>query len=84
MISAQQAYDLPEPTGPMMPRTKALDRRNFHAIGLVEKSKFSPVTGISLVPASLVLLTDFLCVDDLRGFDVDTDHAWFIGILDGI
>ena len=78
MISAQQAYDLPLPTGPMMPRTKALERRNFHAIGLVEKSKFNPVMGISLVPASLVLLTDFLCINDFRRFDVNANDARFI------
>jgi hypothetical protein len=68
----------------MTPRTNALDWRNFHTIGLVEKSRSSPVTGISFLLASLVLLTDFLCVDDFRGFDVNADDAWLIGVLNRI
>ena len=83
MISAQQAYDLPDPTGPMMPRTKAFDCRNFQTIGLVEKSRFSPVVGNALLLDSLVFM-GWLYVDDFGCFHINTNDTRLIGFFDGI
>ena len=61
--SAAHAYDLPEPTGPIIPRTNALLVRNLYTSGLLEKSKFSPESGNALELDSLVLAIDYLFSD---------------------
>jgi hypothetical protein len=43
--SAQQAYDLPDPTGPINPLTNELSLRNFQTIGEDLKSSFNGVIG---------------------------------------
>jgi hypothetical protein len=77
--SAAQAYDLPEPTGPIMPRTNALDVRNLYTSGLLEKSKFRPVEGISLELASLVRDIDNLFNDIFSNILYKQQYAKFLG-----
>jgi hypothetical protein len=55
-ISAQHAYDLPDPTGPMTARTKALLCKNLYISGLLEKFKLIPPSGRALLLFSLTLL----------------------------
>jgi len=47
MISAAQPYDLPEPTGPINPRTNELSCRNFQVVGAPEKSRLRPPSASS-------------------------------------
>jgi hypothetical protein len=43
ITSANEANVFPEPTGPINPRTKESSCKNFHTVGLSEKSKLNPV-----------------------------------------
>jgi hypothetical protein len=42
--SASEAKVFPEPTGPINPRTNESSCKNFHTVGLSEKSKLNPVS----------------------------------------
>ena len=55
IISAAQAYDLPDPTGPLIPRTKLSSCKNFQTVGDLLKSKFKPGN------SSIVI--DLICID---------------------
>ena len=47
MISAAQPYDLPDPTGPISPRTNESSCKNFQVVAAPEKSRFSPPSASS-------------------------------------
>jgi hypothetical protein len=77
--SAAQAYDLPEPTGPIIPRTNALDVRNLYTSGLLEKSRFRPVEGIALELASLVRDIDNLLMIFSQIYCINNNMQNYLG-----
>jgi hypothetical protein len=77
--SAAHAYDLPEPTGPIIPRTNALDVRNLYTSGLLEKSRFRPVEGISLELASLVRDIDNLLMIFSQIYCINNNMQNYLG-----
>jgi len=76
--SAAHAYDFPEPTGPIIPRTNALLVRNLYTSGLLEKSKFNPESGNALELISLVLDIDYLFSDIFVNILYKQQYAKFL------
>jgi hypothetical protein len=76
--SAAHAYDLPDPTGPIMPRTNALLVKNLYTSGLLEKSKFRPESGNALELISLVLDIDYLFNDILVNILYKQQYAKYL------
>ena len=82
IISAAQAYDLPDPTGPIIPRTKALLCRNSQTLGERLKSRFRPMPPIDFSDLSAVLAIVAFYIDDVWRLDVDAnDRGPFLIIV---